>query len=158
MIRGKMLSYGDDLSEIYDIRTKVFVEELGLQKEQVFDLYDPDAIHVLVYEEKFSEQGEELIPVATGRITYDGDVCEVAHISVLKDYRNKEYGDFAIRMLINKALLSGIDEICLVATKDVVGFFERVGFTVSERKSEEDGKIKMILNLSNMDSMCKCKH
>lgn len=158
MIRGKLLSYGDDLKEVYGIRKEVFVKELGLSKEEEFDFEDSSAVHVVVYDEKLIHQKEQLTPVATGRITYDGEVCEIAHISVLKEYRNQEYGDFALRMLINRAMISGIEEIVLYSPKNIVAFFERVGFIRLIRDEHQNIEpIKMVLNLKNISTMCHCK-
>ena len=158
MIQGKILSYGDDLKEIYEIRTKVFIEELGISRDIEFDIHDPDAIHVLVYEEQNSKQEDYLIPVATGRITYDGDVCEIGHIAVLENYRNKDYGDFAVRMLINRALLSGLSTITILSPKKVIGFFEKVGFVIDNDQNSDVDVLRMILNLNDIETMCKCKH
>jgi len=158
MIQGKILSFGDDLNEIYEIRTKVFVEELGISSDIEFDMQDPDAIHVLVYEEQILNQEEHLIPVATGRITYDGEVCEIGHIAVLTNYRNRDYGDFAVRMLINRALLSGLNKITIISPQNVIGFFEKFGFIIDNNQNHDNSVLKMILNLNDIDTMCKCKH
>lgn len=159
MIQGKLLSYGDDLSQVFEIRTKVFVDELGNTKADEFDFLDSEAIHVLVYEEKISENREDLSPVAVGRITYDGEVCEISHLAVLKEHRRKEYGDFALRMLVNRALITGIDQIILYSPTDIVGFFEKVGFVLSDLKEEEQkNNRKMVLDLNKICTMCHCKH
>jgi hypothetical protein len=67
LVQGKILSYGDDLSEVYSIRRKVFVDELGVPEEIEFNRSDLDAMHVLVYEESKAEKKIEKskISVAT---------------------------------------------------------------------------------------------
>lgn len=127
MIQGKLLSYDSDLSEALEIRRQVFVKEYQRSEAEEFDEQDSIAIHVIVY-----EQGEQKKPVATGRIVFDGITCEIGHIAVLKEYRNREYGDFAVRMLINKAFTSGIHEVSVKAPGQLINFFQKIGFTLKE--------------------------
>lgn len=161
MIQGKILSYGDNLEDVFMIREKVFVEELGVPKENEFDELEDMAMHVLVFENNLGIQdaNHNKIPVATGRIIYDGENCVIDHVAVLKEFRNKEYGDFTIRMLINRALISGIDAITITSPINVASFFEKVGFVQKEDPiSIENDSCIMILDLKNINSMCKCKH
>ncbi len=123
LIQGKILSYGDDLSDVYEIRRKVFVDEMNILEEEEFDGQDDMAMHVIVYEEAGSKKA-----VATGRIRFDGSVCEIDHIAVLKEYRNKKYGDFTVRMLLNKAFVAGIHDIKCIVFTNTIGFFEKIGF------------------------------
>lgn len=159
MIQGKILTYGDDLTPIYDIRKKVFVEELGIPKDKAFDEQDPMAMHVLVFEENPDQDNamNNKIPVATGRITYDGTDCVIEHIAVLKKYRNKEYGDFTLRMLVNRALIAGVKEISLLSPTNLCHFFENVGFEKNEEQNDNEVS-HMSLKLSNLVTMCKGKH
>ncbi len=158
MIQGKLLSFGDDLTEVKNIRSRVFIDEFNLSKEVEFDSLDLEAVHVLVYGDEISEDNKPK-GVATGRITYDGEICEIGHIAVLKEYRNNEYGDFTVRMLINRAMLSGIPEIVIYSPSETIGFFEKLGFVLMEDFVIDQTKdIKMVLNLKDMSSMCKCKH
>lgn len=160
MIQGKLLSYGDDLSEAFAIRRKVFVEEMGIPEDKEFEEFEQEAIHVLVYEEDMPEKqnGGVSSPktiVATGRITYDGENCEIGHIAVLKEYRNKLYGDFTVRMLINRAFLSGIPTVSVKVTKDLVGFFERIGFKIVQENEDKDSLIKMDIRMDDVVTCCK---
>lgn len=123
LIQGKILSYGDDLKEVYSIRQNVFVDELRILETTEFDENDANAMHVIVYEEAGSKKA-----VATGRITYNGDKCEISKVAVLKEFRRKKYGDFTVRMLLNKAFTAGINEVTLNSQISVVEFYEKIGF------------------------------
>jgi N-acetylglutamate synthase-like GNAT family acetyltransferase len=123
MIQGKLLSYGDDLTDSNRIRKQVLVDELGMISiDQVYE-NNNESIHVIVYEEDNSS-----IAVAAGRIRYDGEKCIIDQIAVIKDYRGKKYGDFTVRMLMNKAFTSGISEVRLYAPENVSEFFKKIGF------------------------------
>ncbi|MDF2544027.1 MAG: GCN5-related N-acetyltransferase [Herbinix sp.] len=153
LIQGKLLSYGDDLTEVYHIRKKVFQEEQGITPEEDFDDLDQESIHVIVYEDSNNKKA-----VATGRIYYNGVNCKIGRVAVLKEYRGKQYGDFVVRMLINKALTSGVPEVYLNAQLSTVGFYEKIGFQTVGDIYEEVGipHIKMVLKEENLCK--KCSH
>lgn len=127
LIQGKLLSYGSDLSEVMEIRRQVFVKEYQRRESEEFDEQESIAMHVLVF-----EQSDQKKPVATGRIVFDGSICEIGHIAVLKEYRRRQYGDFVVRMLINKAFTSGIHEVSVKAPGQLIDFFKKIGFTMKE--------------------------
>jgi predicted GNAT family N-acyltransferase len=152
LIQGKILSYGNDLSDVYMIRRNVFVEELHLQEEIEFDGQDEMAMHVIVYEEEGSKK-----PVATGRISFDGAICEIGHIAVLKEYRGKKYGDFAVRMLLNKAFTAGVFEVSCIVLDDAAAFFENIGFYKTNEivKMVQNYKChKMTINRKDVITTC----
>lgn len=152
LVEGKLLSYGSDLSEVYRIRQNVFIDEMGMTEEDEFDGQDDIAMHVIVYEESGSRNA-----VATGRICLDGTICEIGHIAVLKEFRNKKYGDFAVRMLINKAIIAEIKEIVCYSLQETVAFFQTIGFHLvgDEIMYNNQKRYKMILNESDIITACQ---
>ncbi len=154
LIQGKILSYGQDLSEIVTIRRKVFIEEMNIPEEVEFDEQDAIAMHVVVYEEAGSRKA-----VATGRIYFDGTDCEIGHIAVLKEFRQKKYGDFTVRMLLNKAFTAGITDVSVISFAETEGFFEAIGF----RKNSDiflcnnHNYLSMSININNVLTACKNK-
>lgn len=153
VIQGKLLSYGDDLSEAYMIREKVFVEECGIPKHQEFDSLDGMAMHVIIY-----EAGKDRIPVATGRIIFDGSNCEMGHVAVLKEYRNRKYGDFTVRMLMNKAFTAGISDVECRSEAKTKDFFEKIGFVVVCEESEGKSRFyRMRINENDVMKECSKK-
>lgn len=157
MIQGKILSYGDDLTDIFNIRRKVFIEEKGIPEEKVFDQLDKEAMHVLVYENISNCSDKRTVdkkktPVAAGRIRYEDNVCKIDNVAVLKEYRNNQYGDFTVRMLLNKAFTAGIKDVQLLTTEDVTDFFRKIGFKVT---TQESGQDKMEIKDTDMLTCCK---
>lgn len=151
LIQGKLLSYGSDLSEALEIRRQVFIKEYQKSETEEFDEKDSLAIHVIVY-----EQSEQKRPIATGRIVFDGSVCEIGHIAVLKEYRNLKYGDFTVRMLINKAFVSGIHEVNVKTPGQLIGFFTKIGFTMKESTDHIIPEVEydMIIQDSDVQTCC----
>lgn len=133
LVQGKLLTNQDNLSDVYTIKRKVFIDELGCSETEVFPAYDMYAIHTIIYE------GEKMRPVATGSILYDSRKCFIKDIAVLKDFRGKGYGDFAIRMLIGKAFQSGIKTIYIMTNPDCIDFFKKYGFQENMDESRENG-------------------
>lgn len=135
LIQGKLISPGGDLTEALQIRHKVFVEEQGIPEEIEFDGIDKQSIHVVVYEEDPEWNNRRInankVPVATGRITFDGTTCEIGHIAVLGNYRGMKYGDFTVRMLLNKAFTSGISTVAVNTPILTEIFFGKIGFKSS---------------------------
>jgi len=123
MIQGKLLSYNDDLSEVLEILREVFIEELGYKQEQVFDGKDMEAVHVIIYEVSESKKA-----VAAGRLTYDGTEYCLSNIAVLKEFRNNGLGDLAVRMLLNKAFLSGARQVSVETIESNKKFYSNIGF------------------------------
>lgn len=125
MIQGKYLYYGDDLTQAFDIRRKVFVDEQKVSEEEEFDEIDNIAVHAIVF-----DTDDKNKPVATGRVypNPNGDNFCIGRIAVLKEARGKYYGDFVVRLLLNKALLSGAKEVILSAQVRAIPFYEKIGF------------------------------
>lgn len=151
MIRGKYLSGRDDLSEIYQLREAVFQKELGFPAELERDGYDGLAIHAIAYDEKR--------PAATGRILFDGEIYRMSRVAVKDEFRGKGYGEFIVRMLINKALLSGAREIYVSTLAGGRGMFERIGFEVCGQEYENGGLIylPMWLPAEKLNKCCQCQ-
>lgn len=147
MIQGKLLSFGDDLSEVFLIRKKVFIDELGMTEEHIKSDNDNSALHVVIYEES-----DKKYTVAAGSLYYCGESCLLDNIAVLKEYRNKKYGDFAVRMLIFKAFQKGYFQVELKCKKLVQSFFESIGF---EMINEDNKDVKMIITEKNVCKECQ---
>ena len=120
MIKGQYLSYGDDLTKVHEIRKAVFTEEYGIPEDVELDDDDIMAMHVILdYENE---------KVGTGRMKYDGETFILDKMAVLKEHRNNGYGEFIVRMLLDKVFLANGKEIFTDATKDTVEFFKKIGF------------------------------
>ena len=148
MIEGRYLSGSDDLSQIYELRQEVFRREQGLAEEQVLDGRDEMAVHAI------ASQGQET--VAAGRILFDGERYTISHVAVQKELRRQGYGDFVVRLLINRALLAGAPEIYAdVPLPGGQALLEKIGFVPCQAPQESGGQCRLSMCLKK-ESLHKC--
>ena len=149
MIKGKYIGGDGDLSEPFSVRREVFCDEQGISPDAEFDSMDKYAVHAIVY-------GEAGTPVATGRITFDGKTYMLGHIAVIKSARKSGYGDFTVRMLLDRAFMNGAHTVHVHAQLHAVPFYEKLGFTVCGDEMSEKGlpHLPMCLELKNVKSGC----
>jgi predicted GNAT family N-acyltransferase len=154
LIQGKYLNYGDDLSPVFDIRKKVFVEEQKVSEEEEFDEIDKIAVHAIVFDTNHKDK-----PVATGRVYHDGESYRVGRVAVLKEARGMYYGDFVVRLLLNKAFLSGAKEVIISAQVKAIPFYEKIGFAPFGDIYFEAGieHVKMKISSTNICRKCDKK-
>ncbi len=151
MVKGKFFSGQDDLSVVNNIRELVFQQELGIAKELDDDGQDAFCMHVVAYDEDF--------PVATGRIAYDGWEFLISKVCVLKEHRGRKYGDFVVRMLVDRAMMSGATQVKTETFKSIVPFFETIGFHVECDMEDWAGfeMAEMVLHTDAIHKCCNCK-
>ena len=148
MIKGQYLSYGDDLTKVHEIRKAVFTEEYGIPEDVELDDDDIMAMHVILdYENE---------KVGTGRMKYDGETFILDQMAVLKEHRNNGYGEFIVRMLLDKVFLANGKEIFTDATKDTVEFFKKIGFVEIGDEYEKDKLIYVPMKVQKGSVKTKC--
>lgn len=152
MVKGRFYSGQDDLTEIIRIRQQVFTEELGIDAHLEADGQDDFCMHVLAFADD--------APVAVGRISYDGWEFVISKVAVLPEHRGKKYGDFIVRMLVDKAMMSNATQVKMDAFEDVVPFFETIGFSVVGDGGDLAGRklVQMVLHTDQIHKCCNCKH
>ena len=161
-IQGKFKAFQDDLTDVYEIRRKVFIQEQGVPEQEEYDEYDKSAIFCVVYEPKNESEennNNDLISVATGRLVLleDGRY-KIGRIAVLKEYRGKQYGDMVVKMLVNKAFMSGATKVYVGAQIRAKGFYQTIGFEEYGNSYMESG-IEHIGMVLEKDKLCtKCNH
>ena len=146
MIEGKFLKGTEDLSEAFNIRKKVFCEEQGISMEEEFDTLDRESIHVIIYDENNI--------VATGRLYRKDDYYKIGRIAVLKEFRGKYYGDFVVRMLIDRAFQEGATCVHVGAQRKAQAFYETIGFVVDGEEYDEMGILHIPMSIKN-GALCK---
>ena len=148
MIKGQYLSYGDDLTKVHEIRKAVFTEEYGIPEDVELDDDDIMAMHVILdYENE---------KVGTGRMKYDGETFILDKMAVLKEHRNNGYGEFIVRMLLDKVFLANGKEIFTDATKDTVEFFKKIGFVEIGDEYVKDKLIYVPMKVQKGSVKTKC--
>ena len=158
-IQGKYLLGGlHDISECLKIRQEVFGEEQGFFTAAGEDADDASAIFALAYETEKTELPdgtveEKLLPVGTGRLIFLDDFYKIGRIAVKKEYRGKNYGDFIVRMLVDKAFVMGAKEVFVGAQKHAIPFYEKIGFVELSEEYYEDNIYHKMMKI--MPTTCK---
>jgi len=134
MIRGKFLLSGDPLCEhVYDIRRRVFAEEMGGCAENEIDENDRMAVYALILD-------DDDTPSGTGRLYIDGESrFAIGKVCVLKEARRRYMGDLIMRMLLYRAEELNCASVTLSSPLDTVSFFSRYGLKAEGEVYEEAG-------------------
>lgn len=144
-IQGKYVSGSEGSGIVSEIRNKVF----GYSRntfEQFFDLdcselTEEMAVHALaIREEKV---------VGCGTLYYNGENFVLDHIGVMAEERKQGYGDFLVRMLLDRAFRSGGREVTVYCREEMISFFEKIGF---QKQKKRDDLCKLSIR---QDFLCK---
>ena len=153
MIQGKYLSVEDDLSDVFTIRKNIFIDEMGKDSSYINEGLDALSIHATVTNEKD-------IVCGSGRLTLMLDDNNDTSFSmdllgVLPEERHKGYGEFLVRILADKAMLSGAESIKIECNLATAPFFEKLYF----KKDSIDGDVcKMHVDMADFKHPCEhCK-
>jgi len=103
-----------------ELRQKVFIEEQGVPKDEIFDELNENAIHVVLLDNNK--------PVATTRIVQEGIAWRIGLVAVDKSKRGKHLGDKVMRVSIDYIIAQAGTEIILSAQQEVCKFYEKLGF------------------------------
>lgn len=169
-IQGKYLLAGlHDISECLAIRKEVFGEEQNFPSAATEDTDDKSAVFVIAYQamaeqssaycaENGTKKEEHLLPVGTGRLVFLGDIYKIGRIAVKKEFRGQGYGDFIVRMLVDKAFLMGAKEVFVGAQEHAVSFYKKIGFVEQDEYYEEDGIVHFMMKITPHTCKRDCMH
>jgi len=116
----KQTSFKEEMSNIKHIREQVFINEQHVPVELEWDEYDPDAIHLIVLDEKH-------VPIATSRMLSDGHIGRMA---VIPEWRTQGIGTAMLLKLINIAKQHNLEAVFLSAQLEAIDFYKKQGFNV----------------------------
>ncbi|CAK7052568.1 MAG: hypothetical protein DELT_03011 [Desulfovibrio sp.] len=117
--------------DVRTIRENVFVREQGFPPEEEFDVFDDQAMHVVIYD------GEK--PVGTGRVYHDGKTFRIGRVCVLREERGQGIGDLVMRVLLVKAFGFNPSQVCVDAQVHAKAFYENFGFEQDGEETSEAG-------------------
>lgn len=133
MITSMWLRPGEDLSVPHAIREEVFQNELGFTREEDQDVLDAYSYHLVLL---LSD-----VPVATGRISYDGvGMARLSRICVLKKYRRQGIGDGLVKVLDYKASQLGMGHSRVETVPELEIFYLRIGYLATGAEQEKYGR------------------
>ena len=151
MICGRYYLGLDHMEEIAPIRREVFGAEQGWSEEILFNEVDETAIQAVVYKDM-----DRTIPVGVGRLhkTENGEDFKIGRIAVKKEERGQGYGDFIVRMLVDKALMMGADRVLVGAQPHAVAFYQKIGFRPMGETYVEAGIEHTVMEI-RQNTICK---
>ncbi|MEG2428877.1 MAG: GNAT family N-acetyltransferase [Oscillospiraceae bacterium] len=114
----------DDLSDCYNVRKEVFVDELGLNEENIFDYFDKDAHHLCVYNES------DNTIIASARLFKSQNIFHCSSMCILQPHRKKGIGIVIMQGIELKAMLLGAPALFLRATLETAAFYKKIGYEV----------------------------
>lgn len=138
MIHGKIVQI-EQCDQIYDVRKQVIYEETGNLLDVVRDEHDQDGYYGIVLESMTSDN-----IVGCGRIYLNGSSVVIDKIAVLMNYRKKGYGDFILRMLVNKALNSSVNKIIVYGQKKYISCYYKVGLEIEDHNEIVEDDIPLL--------------
>ena len=125
------------------LRSRVFIEEQGIDPAIELDALDADAVHAVLT----NRLGQ---PVATGRLlVHEPGVGRIGRMAVHRVLRGGRFGQQVLDALIAAARERGDRQVLLHAQRSAEGFYRRLGFQVQGEPFEEAGihHIEMVRSL-----------
>ena len=115
------------------VRTRVFVQEQGIAREDEWDAADASALHAVAC----NALGQA---VATGRLVSLGaGRSKIGRMAVHRALRGTRIGQEILQALVNAARRRGDNEVMLHAQRSAEGFYLRQGFSVRGAPFDEVG-------------------
>ncbi|MEC2070551.1 GNAT family N-acetyltransferase [Alkalihalophilus marmarensis] len=121
------------LKDAYSIRTKVFVEEQNVPKEEEVDELEDQSIHFVMYEND-RIFGSEVIgskAIGAGRLRLVDGYAKAERICVAKDARGTGAGRFLMNEMEKEALNLGVSKVKLNAQTHAEPFYSKLGYEIT---------------------------
>ncbi|MFC2035169.1 GNAT family N-acetyltransferase [Chloroflexota bacterium] len=120
-LRYELVEHDKGLKEALSIRTKVFVEELGIPSKLDQDGNDPAAVHMVV------KKGDHAI--GTVRIRFlANQQAKLERMAIVKPSRGLGIGRGVISFIEKELKKRGTEQIVLHAQHPVIEFYKKCGF------------------------------
>jgi ElaA protein len=106
-----------------ELRRVVFIEEQGVPEAIEQDSDDAKALHFLAY--------ADTLPIAVARVVDKGHgAAKIGRVAVIASRRGEGIGAALMEFVLTSLAEQGFAEALLHAQEPVVGFYEKLGFTV----------------------------
>ena len=115
-----------DFSNIVDIRKSVFTDEIGIPESKLFDKYDANCDHFMLFD------GKQVVGAV--RFVSKEQTIKLERMAILFQHRSKNYGKHAILQLKEYYHSQGYSKMILDSIYSVRNFYKKCGFL-------EEGKI-----------------
>jgi predicted GNAT family N-acyltransferase len=118
----KVVSNEKELTDAFNVRKKVFVDEQKVPEEEEIDQYEEAAAHFILY-----QNGE---PAGAGRFRIVDDLGKVERICVLASQRGTGAGKAIMNKIEQHAKSQGIKALKLNAQTHAIPFYNSLGYEV----------------------------
>lgn len=128
----KWILFPEDLSQAYEVRRKVFVEEQNCPPEDEFDVIDKISEHAVLMDSDDNA-------LATARIfERSPEQASLGRLAVLKEHRGKGYGFTIVDHCLQRLKKQGYPDVLIHAQTHAISFYENLGFEVIGDEFMED--------------------
>jgi predicted GNAT family N-acyltransferase len=122
-LKIEIVKWIDGLSQLKNIREKVFIQEQKVTPQLEWDGIDEKAIHLLVFNDKAA--------IGCARAIVIKDHMQLARMAVLKEYRGQGIGSALIEKVMTTAKLNQLSAIYISAQCHAIDFYKKFGFEVT---------------------------
>ena len=121
-LKIEIVKWIDGLSQLKNIREKVFIQEQKVTPQLEWDGMDEKAIHFLVFNDKAA--------IGCARAIVIKDHMQLGRMAVLKEYRGQGIGGALIEKAVTTAKLNQLSAIYISAQCHAIDFYKKFGFEV----------------------------
>ena len=121
-LKVEIVKWIDGLSQLKNIREKVFIQEQKVTPQLEWDGMDEKAIHFLVFNDKAA--------IGCARAIVIKDHMQLGRMAVLKEYRGQGIGSALIEKAMTIAKLNQLSAIYISAQCHAIDFYKKFGFEV----------------------------
>ena len=122
-LKIEIVKWIDGLSQLKNIRDKVFIQEQKVTPQLEWDGMDEKAIHFLVFNDKAA--------IGCARAIVIKDHMQLGRMAVLKEYRGQGIGGALIEKAMTIAKLNQLSAIYISAQCHAIDFYKKFGFEVT---------------------------
>jgi predicted GNAT family N-acyltransferase len=119
----KIFEPGNNLSDAFEVRRIVFIDEQEFDPELDIDDIDPIAHHIVIYDADRAVATARVFPHESG-----GGCYAIGRVAVLKGYRGTGLGLFIMREAEKLAEKLGAKSFTLGAQIQATGFYRKLGY------------------------------
>jgi predicted GNAT family N-acyltransferase len=122
-LKIEIVKWLDGLSQLKNIREKVFIQEQKVTPQLEWDGMDEKAMHFLVFNDKAA--------IGCARAIVIKDHMQLGRMAVLKEYRGQGIGSALIEKAMTTAKLNQLSAIYISAQCHAIDFYKKFGFEVT---------------------------
>ncbi|CAM8410293.1 GNAT family N-acetyltransferase [Candidatus Methylopumilus planktonicus] len=122
-LKIEIVKWIDGLSQLKNIREKVFIQEQKVTPQLEWDGMDEKAIHFLVFNDKAA--------IGCARAIVIKNHMQLGRMAVLKEYRGQGIGGALIEKAMTIAKLNQLSAIYISAQCHAIDFYKKFGFEVT---------------------------